>query len=115
MARPVPRFPRQKQAPYRKAVLFCPDCGHESLVNGDWRVQRRDADQDGTEIVYQCTECDGEIVTLPEGGFEDPGRSRRSAFGPTGVGVWSHVWLSYARLVSEWLQPGRLRDEESLS
>ena len=35
-----------------KSVLFCPSCGHESPLNGDWTV---DSD-DGTNT-YRCPEC----------------------------------------------------------
>lgn len=36
----------------QKGVLFCPSCGHESAVNGDWVV---DGTDDGR--TYRCPEC----------------------------------------------------------
>jgi predicted RNA-binding Zn-ribbon protein involved in translation (DUF1610 family) len=36
----------------RKTVLFCPACGHESPLTGDWTV-----DFDGTTDTYRCPDC----------------------------------------------------------
>lgn len=36
----------------RKDVLFCPDCGHESPLGGDWLV---DDTRDGRQLC--CPEC----------------------------------------------------------
>ncbi len=46
------------RAPGSKSVLFCPDCGHESSVDGDWRVQ-----ETGRGAAYRCPEC-GATVTV---------------------------------------------------
>jgi predicted RNA-binding Zn-ribbon protein involved in translation (DUF1610 family) len=46
--------------PTRKPVLFCPDCGRASHVDGDWR--RTDVD-DGT--VWTCPSCETVIETRP--------------------------------------------------
>lgn len=35
-----------------KAVLFCPDCGHESAVTGDWTVEPTDTGQQ-----LRCPDC----------------------------------------------------------
>jgi len=35
-----------------KSVLFCPSCGHESPLDGDWAV-----DADGDSDTYRCPEC----------------------------------------------------------
>ena len=35
-----------------KAVLYCPNCSHESRVNGDWIIHVLD---DST--VYECPDC----------------------------------------------------------
>jgi len=40
-----------------KNLLFCPDCGHESPVGGDWVVRPSE-----TRDVYACPEC-GAAVT----------------------------------------------------
>ena len=45
------------RAPERKSVLFCPDCGHESPVDGDWQVQAR-----GETLAYSCPTC-SEVIT----------------------------------------------------
>lgn len=36
----------------RKSVLFCPTCGHESPLTGDWTV-----DADGDTNTYRCPDC----------------------------------------------------------
>lgn len=41
----------------RKATLFCPDCGHESAVGGDWLVH----EAPGRDSV-QCPDC-GMVLT----------------------------------------------------
>lgn len=35
-----------------KATLFCPDCGHESVVDGDWVVR-----DEGSRRRYVCPAC----------------------------------------------------------
>ncbi|SEQ48689.1 hypothetical protein [Natrinema salaciae] len=40
----------------RKTVLFCPECGHESPITGDWNT-----DVSGDERVLVCTAC-GSVV-----------------------------------------------------
>ena len=39
-----------------KTVLFCPGCGHESPVHGDWLIE-----DDNGQRRYVCPECDTEI------------------------------------------------------
>ncbi|WP_135821596.1 hypothetical protein [Halostella litorea] len=47
----------------RKALLACPDCGHENPTDGDWVVeQRRD---DRPHDVYRCPDCDATVTTRP--------------------------------------------------
>jgi len=41
-----------------KASLFCPDCGHESPITGDWLVEQGDGDR-----TYRCPECQSAIST----------------------------------------------------
>jgi hypothetical protein len=45
------------RAPGKKGVLFCPDCWHESPVDGDWQVHATEA---GDRL--DCPAC-GETVT----------------------------------------------------
>lgn len=46
-----------EEPPDRKGVLFCPSCGHESPVDGDWVVRER-----VTSLVYRCPECENQIT-----------------------------------------------------
>jgi endogenous inhibitor of DNA gyrase (YacG/DUF329 family) len=36
----------------QKGVLFCPTCGYESVVGGDWLV-----DSDGETATSRCPDC----------------------------------------------------------
>ncbi|MFB6087555.1 MAG: hypothetical protein ABEJ85_03450 [Haloarculaceae archaeon] len=47
---------------HSKAVLFCPECGHESPAAGDWVVHE---ETDGT--VYDCPTCGTTITTRGPG------------------------------------------------
>ncbi|QLK25694.1 hypothetical protein HYG81_16670 [Natrinema zhouii] len=40
----------------RKTMLFCPDCGHESPITGDWNTRTT-----GDERLLVCTVC-GSVV-----------------------------------------------------
>jgi ribosomal protein L37AE/L43A len=42
---------------HRKATLFCPSCGHESEVVGDWTVQTVNGRQ-----IYDCPMCETTIT-----------------------------------------------------
>lgn len=43
-----PSTPRSRS----KSVLFCPSCGHESELNGDWTLEMA-----GNTTTYRCPEC----------------------------------------------------------
>lgn len=43
--------------PPKKGVLFCPDCGHESPVTGDWIVREQPS-----RDVYECPSCSTTIL-----------------------------------------------------
>ena len=45
----------------QKGMLFCPSCGHESPVGGDWDLQHTD---DGR--VYSCPWCHTVISSRPD-------------------------------------------------
>ena len=51
-----------------KAVLFCPDCGHENPVDGDWVVRTRGNGSD-ERVVYACPVCETVIQVRPQ--FEE--------------------------------------------
>lgn len=54
------RDDRPARTSHRKGVLVCPDCGHESHVDGDWV---RHESSDGT--TYECPVCGSVVVSQP--------------------------------------------------
>jgi predicted RNA-binding Zn-ribbon protein involved in translation (DUF1610 family) len=44
----------------RKAMLFCPRCGHESPLTGDWLMTDADVD-----TAYACPVCGATILKQP--------------------------------------------------
>jgi predicted RNA-binding Zn-ribbon protein involved in translation (DUF1610 family) len=44
--------PSTEREPAEKATLFCPECGHESRINGDWVIHVL---VDST--TYECPDC----------------------------------------------------------
>lgn len=50
----------------RKAVLICPKCGHESLIDGDWRTAHVDVGTRHERRVYTCPECTHTVTVRPE-------------------------------------------------
>lgn len=49
-----------------KTVLICPECGHESPIDGDW-VRDRESSADGSQTVYTCPDCGTVISRRPLG------------------------------------------------
>lgn len=43
-----------------KSTLFCPDCGHRSRPDGDWRTA---GTADGTRFL--CPDCNAEVAVRP--------------------------------------------------
>lgn len=81
-----------------KATLFCPNCGHESRVDGDWRLVRSlDA------IEYQCPDCRTIITARPETTRSSPTVLAASTvrFWRESVRAW-HVWLDAAPACRTW-------------
>ena len=44
--------PSTERKPTDKATLYCPECGHENHINGDWIIHVL---TDSTS--YECPEC----------------------------------------------------------
>ena len=61
-----PRGTTDRPSP-RKAVLFCPACGHESPIDGDWLVRER-----ASSAVYECPECSTVIDARPDPEASEP-------------------------------------------
>lgn len=50
-----------ERQPSHKATLHCPNCGHESRINGDWIIQIH-----STYLDYECPECGYTIASRPD-------------------------------------------------
>ncbi|WP_336133586.1 hypothetical protein [Natronomonas amylolytica] len=46
--------------PRQKTMLFCPDCDHESDIDGDWTVH-----EEPNRRVYECPVCSTTIAKRP--------------------------------------------------
>ncbi|WP_275740427.1 hypothetical protein [Halorhabdus sp. SVX81] len=97
----------------RKSVLHCANCGHDSLVNGDWVLHERHGSQ---SIWYQCPECGHSVSTRPidsldNSRFPSPlsPTGQRTAFEfpttDTGSALWKNFWESYRDVATAWLSP----------
>ncbi|MDJ1430801.1 hypothetical protein [Halostagnicola sp. A-GB9-2] len=51
------RSPQPTEDPPKKGILFCPECGHESAITGDWIVHEKPA-----RDVYECPVCSMTIL-----------------------------------------------------
>jgi endogenous inhibitor of DNA gyrase (YacG/DUF329 family) len=86
-----------------KAVLFCPECGHEGHVTAEWTT--RDDYVGGTRAVV-CPEC-GTTVTerpLPTRSANAVGGESRWAGTETRLfwEPWRDLWRSSFELVTNW-------------
>ena len=87
---------RSSDAP-AKAVLFCPDCGHQSRYDDGWRVVNARA-----ATRYLCPSCGAEIAVRPR--FEEtPSLTARSCRSlretwDANVRLWQSVWQRSVRL-----------------
>jgi|AntDeeMinimDraft_4_1070355.scaffolds.fasta_scaffold00038_71 transposase len=81
--------------PTPKSTLFCPCCGHESPVDGDWVVF------DAMERTrYVCPRCEGTITSRPEFDAGDGGERSPTA-------AWMRCWRAWGRTVSTWHRASR--------
>jgi predicted RNA-binding Zn-ribbon protein involved in translation (DUF1610 family) len=55
----TPSQPVEKSSA-RKTALHCPNCGHESRIDGDWNVRVH-----GNCADYDCPVCDTTITSRP--------------------------------------------------
>jgi len=91
-----------------KSVLFCPDCGHESLVGGDWTA----TDDYVTRTRHvRCPECAATIADRPlptDSEARDAPSPDVTAVGPIGrtaetvARLWHHSvrhWMQWSRRV----------------
>jgi predicted RNA-binding Zn-ribbon protein involved in translation (DUF1610 family) len=45
-------MPSTERKPADKATLYCPECGHESRINGDWTIHVL-----VESTTYECPDC----------------------------------------------------------
>ncbi|MFB6165539.1 MAG: hypothetical protein ABEJ31_10310 [Haloarculaceae archaeon] len=83
----------------RKAVLFCPDCDHRALVDGDWVVV--DDAVARSRDVY-CPECSRYLTSRPFPGRESrvPTHRRAGTPGRTAGRRLDEHWMAWTRLWS---------------
>ena len=74
-----------------KSTLFCPDCGHRSRPDGDWRTVRTDG-----ETRLLCPDC-GTVVTVRRGRFsrEDGSPVHRSRLERLRLRVAARLWAAF--------------------
>jgi predicted RNA-binding Zn-ribbon protein involved in translation (DUF1610 family) len=65
----VPATPSRRHEP--KALLFCPRCGHESPVDGDWELTLRPVVVD-----VHCPDCRELLTRRPLAAKERSGRDQ---------------------------------------
>ncbi len=74
-----------------KGTLFCPECGHQSGYDGDWRVV-----ETLSEHKYRCPECRTEIAARPRDGGDrwrpDPFYESVWQTWEAGFRMWQGVW-----------------------
>lgn len=54
-----------EESQVQKGVLFCPTCGHEAPLDGDWTVTERNAG-DERRTALECPACRHVLVTQPQ-------------------------------------------------
>lgn len=83
----------------RKAILICPECGHESPPDGDWHHRTA---LDAT--VYVCPACRTDVTRRPaESGDSLPAQTART-FEST-ASLVTAMWRNYAHQVAGWMRP----------
>ena len=63
-----------------KSVLFCQNCGHESAIDGDWRIANVDRQTRREKAIYTCPECARTVAARPDSDGGEPaadGETRR--------------------------------------
>jgi len=58
----VPANTLSEHQPPHKAMLYCPTCNHESLINGDWIIHIHT-----NYLDYECPSCGATIESRPNG------------------------------------------------
>ena len=72
----------------RKSVLFCLECDHESLVDGDWLVRRERG-----AVVYRCPVCRTPIASRPANDATGAAAARWTSL----YADWVEQWTTWYR------------------
>ncbi len=67
-----PNTRQPQEPPCRKSVLFCPNCNHESSIDGDWIVQATENQQQ-----LRCPNCDNPLPARPSFSETDESNQNR--------------------------------------
>lgn len=87
----------------QKSVLFCPDCAHESVPDGDWR---EDDDVVAGVRRLRCPECETVLTERPLPEDSLAVSEKEPAFAATvGFEAWADLLTSTVRFWFQW--PGR--------
>jgi len=81
--------PGVDREPPPKTTLFCPDCGHPSRYDGDWRVV-----ESGSGARYLCPTCRTEITVRGSDPTQRPPRAGVSPWQQwrAAVRAWKGMW-----------------------
>lgn len=52
----TPSTTTAERQPHDEATLYCPDCGRENRINGDWVI-----DVLASSLTYECPDCEAVI------------------------------------------------------
>jgi len=97
----------------RKSVLHCGNCGHDSLVDGDWVLHER---RGSRSVWYQCPDCGHAVSVRPiesldSSRFPSPlsPTTPRKAFdvsiADSNSALWENFWERYRDVATAWLSP----------
>ena len=91
------------------STLFCPHCGHESRVDGDWIVKRGQR-----RCRYRCPTCDARIADRPRSATvpatEPPSVRVAAAWGRLVVApvtTWRDLYASFVSSLTGSVRTGR--------
>lgn len=92
---------------HRKAVFFCPECGHTNPVDGDWIAQMGPSEE---QLHLVCPQCETVILTRTAVELSDSNdkesRDYSSDPGSMAIAIWLHGVATSWRLWATWIDSG---------